>query len=81
MPHDCNRHWNLAERLHPVDLFVYIQVPAGSVFEFEGADFVTSKETIVRAKRETFLEKREHPRVYICEDGAKYVGEFKWAYH
>lgn len=75
------RHWNLPERLHPVDLFVMIEVPAGTAFELDGSRYETEEVCVIRAKREAFLENRDQPRVYVCEDGAQFTGEFRWAYH
>lgn len=81
MLHNSIRHWNEAERLHPVDLFVEILVPADTPIEVQGQTFRIAYDTAVRAKRETYLENKEQPRVYVDENDYKFTGMFKWAYH
>ena len=81
MPREDTRHWNDAGLLHPVDLYVQILVPADTPIEVEGKEFRIAYPTAVRAKRETYLENRDQPRVYVDENGYVFTGKFKWAYH
>lgn len=64
----CNcrehEHWNPASILHPVDLWVIIQV--------QGAPLL--------AKRSRLLESRADDRVYQDKNGTEYRGMFLWMY-
>ena len=76
-----NRHFNPPERLHPVELFVTIKIPADHPFTIDGREFRLAHDVAVRAKREQHLENREQPRVYVDETGCQFTGKFQWAYH
>lgn len=56
--------WNSPRRLAPVDLWILITLPDGSV---------------VRAKRTRHIETRESPQEYELEDGTTLCGEYPWA--
>jgi hypothetical protein len=73
-------YWNPAERLHPIDLNVLIRIPAGHPIEIGGTTFTVAVDVALKARRTTILENKDHPRVYVDENGSEFRGYFQWSY-